>query len=216
MENINVKQLSIILNAGETTLYPHISKEKKGKKDYYIDIDKLLLANKLNNFKFLFEDDKTSFLTRMQNKISIDDYPDELRTKDIVEITGFPKAKIFYMRTHNQLDYKTIQDQRYMLDSLGRKQYVYSKQSLIEYLNKHNKKAYNFNIKFTQQFYTTREAITYIKKRLNITISLKTLYRYIHEYGEIPAIKIGGIIRIPILEFESLNLKIIFSNFKEK
>ena len=210
---VNVKELSIILDTGETTLYPHISKKYKSKKDFIIDIDELFLKSKLNNFRFMFEDDKTSFLTRMQRKISIEDYPEELRTKDIIEITGFSKAKIFYMRTHEKIKYCFIRDPRYSALSKGNTQYIYSKQSLIEYLDMHHKPTYNFEIQFIKQFYTTNEAIKYIMERINKKISLKTLYRYIHEYGEVPAIKIGGIIRIPILEFESINIEKVFENF---
>lgn len=185
-----------------------------------IDIDNFLENHKMFDFKFKNEYNNESFLDRMhiKEKPSLEDYPDYLQTSEIKELTGFSTYKLKRLREQNEIEYKVIEDKRYSPNAPGRMQYRYSKQSLQEYAKKHNimLTPYKKDIpKYTKQFYTVKEVQDYIKRVYNKEISNLTVYRRINNTKQIPAIRIGTMIKIPILEFQELDLKSIFNIDKE-
>lgn len=204
---INIKELSIILNMSKKTLYK-LFKCNNGKHE--IDLDTLLLKSKISNFKFSFELDNTSFVSRMIKPIHEDDLPSILRTKDIIELTGFSKYKISYIRKKELIKYNVIEDNRYNKNAKGRLQYLYDKESFLNYVKDHKIKLKNVDTIFTKQFYSTKDTLHYLFNYKKIKVSQRTLHRYIYK-NLIPAIKIGETIRIPILEFTNLNIESIFS-----
>ena len=212
---LNIKEISIIIGAGHNTIYyaKQVQEVKqtlnKGKKEYNIDIDTFLDRHKIFDFKFSNELENKTFIDRMIKPIDLSGYPDQLTTKNVRDITNFSCAKIKYMRDHNKLQYETFVALRYPTDSKGRIQYLYTKESLVNYL-KCQKISIGNEFIPSKQFYSTSEALEYINKKNNLHISLKTLYRYIYNYRKIPAIKVGGNIKIPILEFSQLDFNELY------
>lgn len=197
-------------------------KEQHGKINYVkenrnvlIDIDHFLNTHKMFNFKFINEINRESFLKRMEitEEVTINEYPKELQTKDLKEILGVSTYKIKTLRESNILKYRVVEDERYPIHSLGRKQYIYTKKSLLEYIKIHDiklKPIQRTYYKFDAQFYTVKEIQQYILKQYDFKIHTQTVYRRINDTKEIPAIRIGTLIKVPILEFKQLDLKYIF------
>lgn len=184
-------------------------------KEYIIDIDKFLNEHKIYNFKFQNETADKSFLDRMLVKkiININDYPEYISTnlvKEAIDITNYELQKL---RQKNLIKYKIIENAKYPVGSSGRNQYLYDKNSIIEYYKNNNIKLTpicktNYNI--SKQFYTIKEIQEYLLNKYNTEVSISTIYRRIAQSNEIPAIKLATMIRIPILEFNKLNLDNIF------
>lgn len=213
---VNIKELSIIVNCGINTLYfsndiKEYLKNKKINKEYRIYIDDFLEDRKIFKFKFYNEYENKSFIIRMLRKANIEELPNELKTKDILSFTNMTYQKLKTLREKDIIKYRIEENKNYSINAKGRFQYIYDKESVIKYLIKKNFNTSKEQIIYSKQFYSTTETIEILQKN-NINISLKTLYRYIYNYNLIPAVKIGGKIYVPIIEFHKLELKKIFKN----
>lgn len=144
----------------------------------------------------------------------IKEYPEWLTTKELRQIVNYSQTKLKSLRDNELIYYKTITDERYKPNAKGRIQYLYSRDSIIKYLENNEEKTLLQNRKsyiFEKQFITPKEVKKYIADKYNCDISLTTIYRNIN-LKEVPAIKIGSMIKIPILEFtEDTNIKEIFN-----
>lgn len=180
----------------------------KNNKNILINIDELINKHKVSkNFKFK----GSSFLERMKYTIDINSFPEYLSTKQVKIITGFSNYKIIKLRNDNSIKFVNFVDENYPINSKGRTQFLYYKESLMEYL-KNNNITINDNtkIKISKQFYSPKEVQEYLESQYNIKKSLSTIYRRILITKEIPAIRFGYMLKIPILEFKELDLKKIF------
>ena len=180
-----------------------------------IEIDDFLNNHKIYNFKFINELSNESFLKRIEvTKVkSLDDYDDYISTSQFRDITGFTNYQIKKLRESGEIQYKQIIDERYPVNATGRTQYLYDKRSIIEYIKSKNidiKTEKEIVYEFTKQFYSANEIQDYLYCKYEKNVSKLTIYRRITQSNEIPGIRIGSMIKVPILEFNQLQLKEIF------
>lgn len=235
---ITAKELSIILGIQRSTMYYIMYPEKKEalaikkaqkenrssvnqkypqtKINYEkelrlikIDIDHFVNEHKISK-SFRFEGE--SFLDRMIISFDADEYPNLLSTKELKELTNLSTYQIKKIRELNLVKYSIIENTTYPIYSKNRYQYMYDKSSLLNYLNSINhtlKPVIKYNI--TKQFYSAKEFRDYLKEEHGIETSISTIYRRILVTKEIPAIRIGSMLKIPILELKRLDFSTIFS-----
>jgi hypothetical protein len=171
-----------------------------------IDIDEFLEEHKISkNFQFVGK----SFLDRMLIDTDMTTLPDYLTTKQVKAVTSLSNYKIIKLR--DLIDTKIEINLNYPPSSKGRFQYLYNKNELIHYLQCNGMQLNSEKkIKFTKQFFTAKEVVDYLKINYGINKSVSTIYRRIIITKEIPAIRFGYMLKIPILEFTMLDLHSIF------
>ena len=140
-------------------------------------------------------------------------YPEKLTTRIVKDLTGLTSAKLNTIRNNNLMQFEKVENLNYPPHLKGRLSYVYYKDSLIKYAEKNNIELKNntSTYEISKQFYTPNEVQKYISDTYNKNISIPTIYRRIRETKQIPAVKIGTSLRIPILEFKNLPLIDIFN-----
>lgn len=189
----------------------------KDNKNVLIDIDQFLDNHKVFDFKFINELEGVSFLERLKvfKTCNINDFPSLLKTSQVFEIADISRYELNKLRSNNLIKYKIVENPNYPKTSKGYIQYLYDRDSIVRYCNANNidicKKEPVYC--FSKQFYNIHEVIDYIESKYEKKISKNTVYRRISDTHEIPAIRVGTTIRIPIIEFEMLDHRKIFNIF---
>jgi len=205
MFEINITQMAELLDiynfslyASVKTLFPDYCKDTH-QKEYKIDFDKFLIDNKTYNFLFDFEIKNTSF----SDRLIAYNFPDTIDAKMARNILNLNDYELRNLRIRNEIKAEQIKKTRY----------VYDTNSVLKKAAELGNISYHY--KYSKQFYKPTDIVEILSKR-GITINTRTLYRYINDYKNVPCIKVGGSLRIPILEFDSNvlpNAKDIFKNF---
>lgn len=221
---VSIKELANLLNTGPNTFtksnelngfldkYCYEQREKnneeiKGRYIYKIDLDELLLNSKLNTFKFEFEYNNTSFLDRTIKRMDFSKYPEKMYAKDVKKMTGWSSFKLKTARERGYIQYIDVSD------SIEKKHsqlnYIYIKSSILDYMSEKGEKKDKLEFDLTTpQFYKISKVSEILSKVLDKNVSIRRVYDYIHKQQIVPAVKVGGNIRIPILEFENYLKKI--------
>lgn len=186
---INMSQLASILDVGKFTLYPRLNylrdTENALQRDYQIDIDEFLSEHKVNTFEFL----DSSFVERLK----VYSFPAFIAVDDVKSILGVDNYELRKLRVSGSVVYKSVSAKRYLYDT----------NSVLKYASVALKKERPpYRIMYSKQFFSPTDVQNELKEQHGITLSRKTLYRYIYDYNIIPCIKVSGNLRIPILEFK--------------
>lgn len=207
---VNIAQLTKLLDVSQYSLYASLKylKKQKDTLNYRIDIDSFLINHKVNNFKFIYESTNYSFSDRLKDNLeSLSEKEGNLTARQVCKVLNINNYKLYLLR----------QNKKIQANKVNLTRYKYTATHLKDYIKAENLITQSYIYKYSKQFYSPKEVVEILKERFNLSVSLKTVYRYIYDYNKIPCVKIGGNLKIPILEFEnnlSKNADSLFNNEK--
>jgi len=178
-------------------------KYKKIKGRIVIDIDDFIDRHKLFNFNII--DPPFSNRLYIKKEINDTDLPLHLTKAFLHTHYSMNAYQVKKMRESG-----LVKHHKEIIKNV--EAYVYSREDVIKYADLYH---FMFNgeiIELTNEpmFYKVEDIQEKIRIDFNISVDLSTINRKITETKEIPAVRVGTLLRIPIQEFNELEIENVF------